>query len=205
MNGIPAAAEAIKKEILDNAARRAAAITAAAEEKAAKVVRAAEDEARALLLERGEKARSGAALRRAALLASVEVEAARARASLKESGLEKVRSAAAAAAGGMAGSRVAAVKLAAAAIGRMEGAAFTVKISPELARGGTAGIAEEIAAGSGRGKLEIHVEEDPACSGGALVTGAGGRQRWDNSFGARLARLWPALRCAITLAEKGEG
>jgi vacuolar-type H+-ATPase subunit E/Vma4 len=204
MNAFPSKAEAIKKEILAAAGRQAAAEEAQAGAEEEKLLAAAAAEAAGLVAARSAEARAAAARRREALLASVALEAGRLRAELEEARLEAVRAGAEArlaAAGGL----ETAAGLAAAAIASIDGSAFTVKVSPVLAAEGRAGLAGEIARRAARGDLEIIIEPDPGCRGGALVLGSGGRQRWDNTLGARLARLWPGLRCRFAAGEKGEG
>ncbi len=183
------------REIQEMARRESADIISGAEAEAEKILADAEAGALEARNEIMASALAAAGRRREMLLASVPAEAARLRAERREALLDSIKAEAAgllpAAAGPVKHAVLAA--LAAEAVRRMEGDRFIVSLSPED-RGAAAGLVTEIKLLSGRGSLELKVEELPGLDGGVVVTDAEGRQRWDNSFRARLERSWPEFR-----------
>jgi vacuolar-type H+-ATPase subunit E/Vma4 len=178
-------------EIVDRAHRDAEALLAAAALEANKV---REDHL--------DRARAEGRRRRELILATVPVEAGRLRVARVESLLESVRIEARErllARGGFE-YREAAITLAVLAISRMSGAAFVVKVSQgDRALLGD-GLAEEVARGVGRARLNVTVTYDPdTAGGGVVVEDEEARQVWDNRFPERLERMWPELRRRIAV------
>lgn len=98
------------------------------------------------------------------------------------------------------------VNLALDAIKRMKGNDFTVRLREEdrpLLDGDVAGL---IAARAGNPDMHITVSFEPlATGGGPIVEDASGHQVWDNTYLARIDRLWPDLRRIITEKVFGGG
>ena len=184
--------EKLKSEIIEIARREAAAIEADAAAEAARLLAAAKAGAEKEHAASQAAARDEAGRLRAMMLASVPAEAARLRAAAFEALLDSIK--------GETSRRLAAegagsaARLAAQAIRGMEGDSFLVTVMPADNK---PGLAEEIAALSGRNP-EIRIEAgDLPGGGGAMVSSADGTRRWDNSFEARLSRAWPRLRGAL--------
>ncbi|OGS04353.1 MAG: hypothetical protein A3I76_02495 [Elusimicrobia bacterium RIFCSPLOWO2_02_FULL_61_11] len=187
-------ADGLVREVLEMARRESAGIVAAAEAESGKIISEAEAAAGKVRREMAEAARAGAARRREMMLAALPGEEARLRLERQEALLDSIRTEAvklirAEAAGADKKNILAA--LAAGALGRMEGKKFTVAVPTG---GGAAGQAAEIERLAGRGPLELSIEEEAGLAGGVRVRDGEGRQYWDNSFAARLERLWPGLR-----------
>ena len=188
-------AEGLVREVLEMARRESAGIVAAAEAESGKIISEAEAAAGKVRREMAEAARAGAARRREMMLAALPGEEARLRLERQEALLDSIRTEAvklirAEAAGADKKNILAA--LAAGALGRMEGKKFTVAVPP--GGGAAAGLAAEIERLAGRGPLELSIEEEAGLAGGVRMRDGEGRQYWDNSFAARLERLWPGLR-----------
>ena len=187
-------ADGLVREVLEMARRESAGIVAAAEAESGKIISEAEAAAGKVRREMAEAARAGAARRREMMLAALPGEEARLRLERQEALLDSIRTEAvklirAEAAGADKKNILAA--LAAGALGRMEGKKFTVAVPTG---GGAAGQAAEIERLAGRGPLELSIEEEAGLAGGVRMRDGEGRQYWDNSFAARLERLWPGLR-----------
>jgi len=187
-------ADGLVREVLEMARRESAGIVAAAEAESGKIISEAEAAAGKVRREMAEAARAGAARRREMMLAALPGEEARLRLERQEALLDSIRTEAvklirAEAAGADKKNILAA--LAAGALGRMEGKKFTVAVPTG---GGAAGLAAEIERLAGRGPLELSIEEEAGLAGGVRMRDGEGRQYWDNSFAARLERLWPGLR-----------
>jgi len=200
-------AEALKEEILKIAGRESAGIIAAAAAEAENIVSSAGAAASQRWSAELEAAKKKAARSREMTISSVPAEAARLRAARTEQLLDSIKAEAlaglAAAAEG-AGRKKVLAALAAQAVLSMEGEKFMIAVAPgDLAA--AEGLAAEIERLAGRGKLELEIEGLPGLSGGAVVRDADGRQHWDNSFKARLERLWPDLRGRILPEEAGGG
>lgn len=86
--------------------------------------------------------------------------------------------------------------LAAEALRRMDGAAFVLSVWPGAALGPDLG--EEVVRRAGVGERRLTVCEEPeVAEPGFLLRDVEGRQEWDGRLGARLERLWPALRTPL--------
>ncbi len=199
-------AKELANEIKEMARRESDGIIAAAEAEAAEILAGAESAAAKARREILASALAAAARRREVMLAAVPGEAGRLRADFREAVLDSIKSRVPGLAGEEAereGKAAVLAGLAAQAVRRMEGAAFIVTL--DAADSGAAGtLAAEIEKLAGRGPLEIKIEEKAGLGGGVIVRDAEGRQRWDNSFKARLERLWPDLRGRL-MREPEEG
>jgi vacuolar-type H+-ATPase subunit E/Vma4 len=189
--------EGLLRAVRELARQESDAIISAAQAEAGKMLASAAEAAQRAGLARMEAALAEAARLRALLLASVPGEAARYRRARDEAVLDSIKSEAARRLAGEGGGvpclAAALAGLAARAVGAMEGTSFVLT----LPSGGAAelrGLAGEIERQAGKGGLELVFEEDPAVTGGVVARDAEGRQFWDNSFTARLDRLWPELR-----------
>lgn len=90
------------------------------------------------------------------------------------------------------------VTLAAEAIRQMQGDAFRIRVSPACATLPAQDLTSRIAARLGRPTPALEWIPDPSIlPGEVIVQDASGRQRADQRLAARLARLWPDLRCRI--------
>ncbi|MDD5209234.1 MAG: V-type ATP synthase subunit E family protein [Elusimicrobiales bacterium] len=199
-------AKGLAREIEEMARRESAGIISAAEEEAARILAdagAAAAEAKRELLA---SALAAAARRREVMLAAVPGEAGRLRADFREAVLDSIKSRALELAGAeaeRAGKAAVLAGLAAQAVSRMEGENFVVVVAASDG-GAAAGLAAGIERLAGRGPLKIKIEEDQGLGGGVVVRDGEGRQRWDNSFRARLERLWPELRGRLIRGAEGE-
>jgi vacuolar-type H+-ATPase subunit E/Vma4 len=96
--------------------------------------------------------------------------------------------------------REALVSLAVKAIGRMVGTRFVVSASEADRKVLDNVWKEDVKRRAGREGLQLEVAPEPArISGGLIVRDAEGRQLSDESFEARLDRLWPAARRQIAV------
>lgn len=199
-------AKGLVMEIAGMARRESAEIISSAEAEAAKILSDAEGAAAKAGRELLASALAAAARRREVMLAAVPGETARLRADFREAVLDSIKVRALGLAGEeaeRAGKAAVLAGLAAQAVRRMEGAAFIVTLDAADS-GAAAGLPAEIERLAGRGPLEIKIEENSGQGGGVIVRDAEGRQRWDNSFKARLERLWPELRGRL-MREPEEG
>jgi len=90
------------------------------------------------------------------------------------------------------------VALAAEAVRRMAGDAFTVRLAEKDRSLPGDALAEEIAARAERPGVSVTISYEPAVTAdGPVVEDAAGRQAWDMRYPARLERLWPQMRCLI--------
>lgn len=80
-------------------------------------------------------------------------------------------------------------------VARMEGDAFVLQLGKEDLKTHGPKLAAAVAARAGRPKVTVTVDSRPAdIRTGVIVRDPQGRQIWDNSYEARLRRLWPLLR-----------
>jgi vacuolar-type H+-ATPase subunit E/Vma4 len=191
--------EELKRAILADAAREAAALEEAAAGEAAAITAAADKEASAEGLALTDAARAEGAGRRAMLLASVDAEAARLRAARLESLLEGVKKNALSLASERArGPELA--RLAAEAAAGVGGGAVVLSCPPGSGLERFAGEIKKAA-----GAPELSFEEDPGLAAGVTARSADGSLRWDNGLKARLERLWPELRLELAADLDGGG
>jgi vacuolar-type H+-ATPase subunit E/Vma4 len=194
--------ERLREEILVAARREGDEIVRQARAAATALLAQGTKEADQARQERIEQASVEAARQTDLVLATVPVEAGRARSARVEALLggvcEDVRRRLQAPAG--LDYRETLTHLAAEAISRMSGEDFELKLAPgdPVALGD--GLVAAITSRAGRAPLRIRLSEDPAITGGGLVIqDAEGRQVWDNRLEARLQRLWPELRRQIAI------
>ena len=187
-------------EILADARRQAGEILQGARQAAGTLLTQAAAEADQARQARLEQARAAAAHQRELILATVPVETGRMHTARVEAVLESVRQEVLLRLMARASYdyRQALVTLAAEAMSRMTGDAFVVKLSPGDRESLGAGLVEEIARRVARGALQLTLLAEPAITdGGVILQDEQGRQSWDNSWPARLERLWPELRRQI--------
>lgn len=199
--------EGLKREILETARRESAEIISAAEAEADRILSSARVTVGQDRREMLASVVTAAARRREMLLAAVPAEAGRQRSTRQEVLLNFIRSDAASrmpAEAAAAGKAAILAALAAQSVSHMEGKKFIVALGPSD-MDAAAGLPAEIERLAGRGRLEIIVEENPGLDGGVIVRDGDGRQYWDNSFKARLERLWPELRVKMLDGEGVEG
>lgn len=197
--------QVLTDEILADARRQADRLRKRAERDARKTVEEAEGEAEAHRSERLEQAKAEADRRARLTLASVPVEEGRLRAARIEEELDGIRTAARQRLLAREGYdyRDMLVRLAAEAVAAMEGRTFVL----ELAETDRDALGPDVAAAvrdrDGREGLQVTLADEAApIEGGVIVRDGEGRRLWDNSLGARLERLWPALRRQVA-AETG--
>lgn len=192
---------ALCEEILAEGRRRAEAVRGEARESGEATLAQSEREAQALRRQAEQGARAEASRRRERARAGVEIEIGRLRADRVEVLLTSLRERARRellALGGPA-ARTVVCALAAEALQRMTGEGFVLSVAPGAALGPD--LAEEILRRAGGGARTLSVKEDPAVAEpGFLLRDAAGRQEWDGRLGARLDRLWPALRVPLARA-----
>ena len=103
------------------------------------------------------------------------------------------------------------VELAAVAVGAMSGDRFELVLTPRDAqRWGQSlpgAVADAVRARTGRQVKIVLAGEALESSGGLVVRGAGGRELADQTFEARMARLWPDVqsRVASLVVDAPEG
>ncbi|MCX5674988.1 MAG: V-type ATP synthase subunit E [Planctomycetota bacterium] len=196
--------QALQDEILADARRRADETVDKARREAdavlAKARADAESERQAAL-----KAAEAEARRRHGLvLAAIPIRIARRRAECVEAALEKVHDEARRrleAREGFDPRGEGLTRLAAEALAAMEGNRFVLQVSDADRQALGDAWLDEVRRRVGRQGLELSMGQgDAAIRGGVVVRDDEGRQVWDNSLAARLARLWPALRCEIAAA-----
>jgi len=195
--------QALQDEILDDARRRADETVGKARREAgaalAKARADAESERQAAL-----KAAEAEARRRHDLvLAAIPIRVARRRAECVEAALEQVRDEARRRLEAREGfdHREGLTRLAAEALAAMEGNRFVLQVSDADRQALGDAWLDEVRRRVGRQGLELSMEQgDAAIRGGVILRDDEGRQVWDNRFEARLARLWPGLRCEIAAA-----
>jgi len=213
----PQPQQVLTDEILADARRQADRIRRKAERDAKDTVQAVEKDAQADRERRLADARDEADRRRRLTLATVPVEEGRLWAARIEEALESVRAEARDRLARRDGFdyRQALVALADEAVEGMGAEAVVLELGasdrgtlgPDLAvaigeRIGPDGPAVSLAPEPATGATGAAGATEAAAEAGVVVRDADGRRRWDNSFAARLARLWPDLRRRIA-AESG--
>ena len=197
--------QVLTDEILADARRQADRVRRKAERDAKETVQAAERDAQADRERRLADARAKADRRRRLTLATVPVEEGRLRAARIEEALESVKAEARQRLARRDGFdyRQALVALAAEAVERMGGEAVVVDLSAADRGPLGADLVVAVRERLGGDGPAVSLAPEPApMDGGVVVRDADGRRRWDNSFAARLGRLWPDLRRRIA-AESG--
>ncbi len=195
-------AEILCAEILADARRASAEIIQHAQQEAEVLLFNAAAEADQAKQARLDAAQEEAIRRRDLMRATLPVEAGRLRAARVEALLESVHDEVRRRLAAREGFdyRETMVALAAAAMIRMPGSDFVVKVSAADRGAWGDELAGEIARRVGRSPLNVTMEGDSAATDGCLIIQDGeGRLRWDNNPAARLERLWPELRRQIAI------
>ncbi|MBE3098532.1 MAG: hypothetical protein IMZ44_15565 [Planctomycetes bacterium] len=195
--------QALQDEILADARRRADETVGKARREAdaalAKARADAESERQAAL----KAAEAEARRRRDMVLATLPIRIARRRAECVEAALEQVHDEARRRLEVRQGFdyREALTRLAAEALAAMEGTRFVLQVADADRQALGDAWLDEVRRRVGRQGLELAMgQAGEKIQGGVVVRDDEGRQVWDNSLAARLARLWPALRCEIAAA-----
>jgi len=194
--------DVLRDEILADAKRQEERILRRAKQEADDILAKAKAEAEKEQRERLEAARAEAQRRRDLILGTVPVEVGRMRSARIEAALESVREETARRLAAREGLdyREALVSLAAAAIASMDGRKFVIALSAADRQALGDGWLEDVRRRAGR-DVELSIAPEPAgIQTGLIVSDADGRRVCDQSFAARLARLWPQVRPGIAVA-----
>lgn len=194
------APELLRQEILAEAQRQKEAILSRAQQAAAAILAKAEREAQQCLGERMEAAEAEAKRRTEAILATVPVEAGRARSARVEALLQAIHDHAREQLRARNGFdfRKTIARLSGEALQQMAGDAFRLRLSAADCRAVGDGLAEEIQRCSTRRFEKLPMVSDPTLKDGdLLLEDSAGRQVWNLSLEARLERCWPDLRRQI--------
>lgn len=187
----------LRDEIIADAERQADRLVRRARRESKMMVDKAVSECEQQCQEKREAAAAKAQRQRMLILATVPVEIGRLRAMQAEQELTALRDAVR--------DRLLArqdfdygeclLTLAAEAMRQMEGDTFLLQLAPQDAEKYGKSLAADAAARAGRPDAKVMIDQ-PTCDigGGVVVRDPQGRQVWDNSFQARLDRLWPLLR-----------
>ena len=187
----------LRDEIIADAERQAERLVRRARRESKSMVDKAVSECKEQCREKLEAAAVAAERERMLILATVPVEISRMRATQAEKELTELRDAVR--------DRVAArrdfdysdclLTLASEAIRQMEGDAFVLQLAPQDTEKYGPSLAAGAAARAGRPDVTVTIDQQTVdIGGGVVVRDPEGRQVWDNSFQARLDRLWPLLR-----------
>jgi vacuolar-type H+-ATPase subunit E/Vma4 len=191
----------LEQEILSDARRRADRATQHAERHAERIVQEAQDAAQEERDRLMESVRHGIEREQKMQEARLEQEVLRMRRQAFEDVVERVRSEAnrelAALAASEEGRRVL-IGLAVRAVDALRGDAFTLVLRPEDRQRWGDAIAEDVRAAVsaelGRAVSVQVADEDLKARGGLVVRGEGTRELVDQTFEARMARLWEEVR-----------
>lgn len=192
--------EVLRDEILADARKQADRVRRRAERDAKAIVKKARDEVEAERDARLAEARARADRTRDVVMARVPVDVARMRLERLEEALEAIHDAARRRLAERDGFdyREVVARRAAEALAAMEGEEFVFRLAPADRATLADWLPGEAVRRAGREGLRVRVDEAPGdFEAGILVRDATGRQVWDNSFEARLERLWPGLRREI--------
>lgn len=192
--------QVLREEIIADARRHAERVLGRARQEAQNLREKTRQEIERETRERLDAARRDAENRRGLILASVILETLRRRNTRTEEVLQGIRDEACRRILAREGFdyRETVVRLAAEAVGRMEGTRFVLQLSDADRQAFGAGLAGEVGRRDGREGLQVAVDAAGATiDGGVIVRDAEGRRVWDNSLRARLDRFWPILRRQI--------
>jgi len=194
----------LEQQILEDARRQADPILRRARRQADEIVRRAEQEAATRRQETLGRAGRRAEAEAQRILARAALEAENLKRQIRESVLQQVRDRAVAALGAMTQAPhypQMLLSLALAALKAMSGRRFELLMRHQdrQAHGETLArlLRERAAAELGRQVIVIVSQETVPAAGGLLVRRADGRQLCDQTFEARLGRLWDQLRAEI--------
>lgn len=194
--------EVLREEILADARRESNQIVCRAQQEAQALLAKAAAEADQARRERLDQAHAEAGRRTELILATVPVEAGRLRSARVEVLLQSVRAEVHRRLVAREGFdyRETLLALAVAAMKRMPGSGFVVKLSAADCAAFGDELATDMARRVGRLPLSVTITKDSAAKDGVLVIqDVEGRRMWDNSLSARLDRLWPELRRQIAM------
>ena len=194
--------EVLRGEILADAKRQGERTLLRAQQEAEAILAEAKAEAEKDQRARLDAARAEAQRRRDLILGAVPVEVGRMRSARIEAALERVREETARRLAAREGLdyRGALVSLAADAIASMDSSKFVIALSAADRQTLGDGWLEDVRRRAGR-DVELAVAPEPAnIQAGLRVSDGDGRRTCDQSFAARLARLWPQVRPAIAVA-----
>jgi vacuolar-type H+-ATPase subunit E/Vma4 len=189
--------QVLRDEIIADAQRQAERLVRKAQREAKLMVDKAVTECEQQCQEKLDAARATAERHRMLILATVPVEIGRLQATRAEQELTAMRDAVLDRLLARTGFdyRDSLLALAAEAIARMEGDAFVLQLADQDLKEYGPGLATGAAARAGRPEVTVTLDARPAAiRTGVIVRDPQGRQVWDNSFEARLHRLWPFLR-----------
>jgi vacuolar-type H+-ATPase subunit E/Vma4 len=189
--------QVLRDEIIADAERQAERLVRKAQREAKMLVDKAVGECEQQCQEKLEAAQAAAQRQRMLILATVPVEIGRLRAARTEQELTALRDAVRDQLSARTGFeyRQCLLALAAEAIAQMAGDAFVLQLANEDAKKHGPWLASGVPARAGRPGVTVTIDDTPASiHGGVIVRDLQGRQIWDNSFEARLRRLWPLLR-----------
>lgn len=187
----------LRDEIIADAQRQADRLVRRARRESKMMVDKAVSECEQQCQEKREAAAAAAQRQRLLILATVPVEIGRLRAMRAEQELMALRD--------VVRDRLLArqdfdygaclLTLAAEAIRQMEGDAFVLQLASQDTEKYGPSLAAAAAARAGRPDVQVMIDQQAVdIGGGVVVRDPPGRQVWDNSFQARLDRLWPLLR-----------
>ena len=192
---------ALAEEILADAKRRAERIRQRSEREAQSILRQAAQEGEDARCKAEEVARARAEREKAVNEARIEQELAGLRLAAQQGLLERVRAEARrrlAALPEGEGYRDVLVETGVAAVEAMEGTRFELVLRPsdreKWGDGLPADVRTAVRRSAGRDVEVVLAEDTTDAAGGLLVRGAGGHQVADQTFEARLGRLWDDLR-----------
>jgi len=189
--------QVLRDEIIADAQRQAERLVRKAQREGKLMVDKAVTECEQQCQEKLDAARATAERNRMLILATVPVEIGRLRATRTEQELTALRDTVRDQLLARAGFeyRQCLLALAAEAIAQMEGDAFVLQLAQEDVKEHGPWLASGAAARAGRPGVTVTLDAAPASiRTGVIVRDPQGRQIWDNSFEARLDRLWPLLR-----------
>jgi vacuolar-type H+-ATPase subunit E/Vma4 len=189
--------EVLRDEIIADAERQAERLVRKAQREAKILVDRAVGECDQQCQEKLEAAQAAAQRQRMLTLATVPVEIGRLRATRTEQELTALRDAVREQLSARAGFdyRQCLLALAAEAMAQMEGEAFVLQLAKGDVKEHGPWLASTAPARAGRPDVTVTIDATPtSIRGGVIVRDLQGRQIWDNSFEARLYRLWPLLR-----------
>jgi vacuolar-type H+-ATPase subunit E/Vma4 len=189
--------QVLRDEIIADAERQAERLVRKAQREAKMLVDKAVGECEQQCQEKREAAQAAAQRQRMLILATVPVEIGRLRAARTEQELTALRDAVQDQLAARTGFdyRQCLLALAAEAIAQMAGDAFVLQLAKEDEKQHGLWLANGAPTRAGRPGVIVTVDAAPASiQGGVIVRDPQGRQIWDNSFEARLRRLWPLLR-----------
>lgn len=197
----PNSPEILREEILAEAKRESEEILQRARQDAGALLAKAEAEAEQVRHEHLAQAQAEAVRRRELILATVAVEAGRMRSARIEMWLQSILEATRKKIQDRNGIdyRATLIALAAEALNRMIGDTFVVKLSTADRAIFGNGLADEIRQHVDRPVTITIADELGTKDRGPIIQDREGRQIWDNSFQARLERLWPELRRQIAI------